>query len=220
MIENLTSAQQIFSVFYAIFFGIMLQTVGARRSNVSKLTREKNHDITFNLFDTPNAWAIGFRYDNKPFWRFLLSILFLNIIPGAVFAIVFIGLNQIHKQIGLTEILVILWISLIPHYLYRIYIAIVVLFKSELYLKKGEHDNYNQHDIFALALWYVDREQYSGHKSFVNHIAFPVFVVLPSVVLLYDYFLVRGQINLSYILLSRALLLLAVILFLAPRKLK
>lgn len=218
MIENLTPAQQIFSVFYAIFFGIMLQTVGARRTNASNLQKENNHDITLNLFDTPNAWAIGFRYDNKPFWRLLFSIFFLNVIPGVIFAIVFLGLKNLANQIDWAKILIIIWISLIPHYIYRIYIAVVVLFSDGLYLKSGEYDKYNPYDINAKALILKDRKQYEGHKSFFNHFAFPFFIVFPSNIILYNY-LVPNQVNSIFYWISLILIFFGLFLFILPRKL-
>lgn len=215
--DDLTQAQQIFSVFYAIFFGIMLQTIGARRSNPDSKGKEKNHDITLNLFDTPNAWAIGFRYNNKPFWRFLISILFLNIFPGVIFASVFYGLSYLKGAIGWAEILVIIWISLIPHYIYRFYLAFVVLFKSELYLQEKEFPEYHSHDINASNLIHLERGQYKAHSSFFNHIAFPFFIVFPSVVLLYDFVLLPGQINSIFINSSWGILILGLILFISPR---
>lgn len=65
---SLTIAQQIFTAFYAIFFGTMLQTVGSRRAieNSKKLKLKlKVKSPSLNLFDTPNAWAIGFHLNNK-----------------------------------------------------------------------------------------------------------------------------------------------------------
>jgi hypothetical protein len=218
--ETLTQAQQIFSVFYAIFFGIMLQTIGTRRSNPNKKSKKKVHDITLNLFDTPNAWAIGFRYNNKPFWRFLISILFLNIIPGLIFALVFQGLSYLDRSIGWAEILVIIWISLLPHYIYRFYLAVIVLFKSKFYLQEDEYPEYNSHDVNASYLIFLERGQYKAHSSFLNHITFPFLIVFPSVFILYDFVLLPGQINSIFIYFSWGLLLLALILFIAPREYK
>lgn len=217
---NLTDSQQVFAVFYAIFFGIMMQTIGSRRTNPDTSGKEKRHDITLNLFDTPNAWAIGFRYDNKPFWRAMLSIFVLDIVPGIIFALVFLGLGALRTSLNFIQILAIVWIALSPQYIYRVYHAILVMFDSGLYLNKGEYDKYNDYDINAVNLIKIDRKQYPGHKSSINHLAFPVFFFFPSLIILYDYFLVSGQINGFFVYLSIALLIIGIVLFISPRNYK
>jgi len=216
--NSLTPAQQIFAIFYAIFFGIMLQTVGARRSNPQQLNKEyESRDITLNLFDTPNAWAIGLRLDNRPFWRFLFSLGLLNLLPGIIFVFFFNGLSDLKYKVEGIQILVIIWLSLLPHYVYRVYLAFLVLSRDQLYLKKGEFEGYNTHDILAYGLIESDRVQHKAHGKFWNHIAFPILFVLPSVIILYDHFLVPGQIWLTVILTSYILLLLFVAFFMANR---
>lgn len=198
MIENLTPAQQIFSVFYAIFFGIMLQTVGARRSNpriddikrkASKKTEKLEKNITLNLFDTPDAWAIGnFSPDNKPLWRFLFSLLMLNIFPGLVFALVFVSLGHIKDSLNVLQILVLVWISLVPNNIYRIYLGILTECIDALYLdERSKYKEFGVPDLNARAILVNERKQYPGHNKLLNHIAIPVFWFFPATTLFYYY---------------------------------
>jgi len=221
--NDLTAAQQVFAAFYAIFFGIMLQTIGARRSKVKskfkKLKKEKyNSDVTYNLFDTPNAWAIGLRYDNKPLWRLLFSILCLNILPGYIFALIFNGLSYVDNP-TLIQVIQLVWISLIPQYIYRVYMAVLVHFKEDLYLKEEEYPDYNTHDLYALDLIGADRSQHKAHSSFINHAAFPVFFVFPSNIICY-YLLAPTQIQFALVYSSLVFITIGLLFFILPRRLK
>lgn len=124
---NLTSAQQVFAVFYAIFFGIMLQTMGDRRAPNRKFSTGKRNEVTLNLFDTPNAWVIGASLNNKPLFRSIFSIMILNIAPGLFFALVFSGLGSLKGNLSLEQIILLVWISLAPQYIYRIFYALLTV---------------------------------------------------------------------------------------------
>jgi hypothetical protein len=197
-INDLTVAQQIFSVFYAIFFGIMLQTVGTRtqisikNKKIAKLMEGKTHQATLNLFDTPNAWAIGADWNNKPLWRALISIFVLNVLPGAFFALVFSGLSELRQPLSLEQILILVIISLTPQYLYRIFYAFLTIkpIYEFLYLRKGtggKYDKFSNHDEMAFQLLEEQRLKYPGHGNPYYHLAFPIFVFLPLIILLYNY---------------------------------
>lgn len=233
---DLTSAQQVFAVFYAIFFGTMLQTVGSRRSlpnnkeNLKRLKDRRNPYIdkyelrvsnpSLNLFDTPNAWAIGFYKDNKPLWRTIFSILCLNILPGFIFAIIFFGLHELpDKNLQIGHVVLIVLISLVPQYIYRLLYAVLTLFHEEFYLNNEEHKDYNDYDLAAHALLWEDRLQFSAHKSAINHSAFP-FLFFSILIILYDLYLVPGQINTFILLLVKAILVFGAIVFIACRACK
>lgn len=215
---DLNSAQQIFAVFYAIFFGTMLQTVGARRSlpnNKYKNLQVRNPSL--NLFDTPNAWAIGFCRDNKPLWRTILSMLCLNILPGYIFAVILFGLHGLSdKSLQLGQVVLIVFISLVPQYIYRFFYAVLTSFHEALYLKEKEYKDYNQYDLAAYALLSEDRLQFPAHKSAISHSAFP-FLFFSIIIILYDLYLVPGQINSFILLLAKVMLVVGAIVFVAPR---
>jgi hypothetical protein len=187
----MNDAQQIFSVFYAIFFGIMLQTIGARRSNPridgTKKTAKLEKNVTLNLFDTPNSWAIGVSRQNKPLIRFICSLLMLNVLPGFIFTLVFIELGGI-KSLNHIQIIVLIWISLFPNYIYRIYLGLLAEHVDFLYLRdKGKYKEFSGPDLNARAILHNERKQHPGHNKILNHIAIPLFWILPSTILLYYY---------------------------------
>ncbi len=219
LMDDLSVAQQVFAVFYAIFFGTMLSTVGARRSlpKINKYKKLKVKQPSLNLFDTPNAWAIGFCRDNKPFWRTILSIICLNILPGFIFAAVFFGLHKVpDKNLELGQVVIIVLISLVPQYIYRLFYAILTLFHETLYLNNGEHKDYHDYDLAAHALLWEDRLQFAAHKSAIKHSAFP-FLFFSILIVLYDIYLVPGQINSTFVLLAKASIIICLIVFIAPR---
>jgi hypothetical protein len=199
--NNLTIAQQIFAVFYAIFFGVMLQTIGDRRTPNKKNKQRMRNEVTLNLFDTPNAWAIGASFTNKPLLRSIVSIVVLNIFPGLFFGFVFLGLGELKMMLSVGQIALLVWISLAPQYIYRIFYALLTTRRIQnfLYLDENEHKEYNDHDIDAKALIQTERGQFKGHSDPINHLAFPFAIYLPSIILLYDYFLVPGQLNSSLV---------------------
>jgi len=215
--DKLTSAQQIFSLFYAIFFGTMLQTIGSRRT-VAGL---KIKNSTLNLFDSPNAWAIGLKSRNKPLRRFILSTIILNIIPGLIFAYIFVGLGslsfeKVNISLQILIILAILWISLVPQYLYRFFYAILASKRigSWLYLEKGEYSDYNEYDLGATQIINRERRKLNGHGFPFNHIAFPLFFYFPSVLILYN-FLVPGWIPICLLYFSYFLPPFGILLFIS-----
>ena len=225
----MNDAQQIFAVFYAIFFGTMLQAVSARRTlREAKKVGEKNKyldktdvkNASLNLFDTPNAWAIGFSKNNKPLLRVFLSITILNGLPAFVFAIVFIQLHQIENNLGVLDILTIVWISLAPHWIYRVFYAILTIKESAwIYIesKSIKESKYADFDIAALAMLWEDRNQFTAHRNPYFHIAFPLFVYLPLAILSFVY-LLRENINLCLfcvgVTISITLFIVGIILFL------
>ncbi len=208
---DLTPAQQVFAVFYAIFFGTMLSTVGSRRSipkikDVEKLkTRGENkrpseeleflsktklENASLNLFDTPNAWAIGWTKQNKPLIRTILSIMILNILPGIFFAIIFMDLHEI-RNINFYQIIFIVWMSLLPQQIYRAFYAILAKCYRKMYLdpsneKQKKYSKYWDYDLAAVVMLFEDRLRFEAHRNPLNHIAFPVFFYLPSILFFYS----------------------------------
>lgn len=197
---ELTPAQQLFAVFYAIFFGVMLQTIGDRRTP-KKFSTGKRNEVTLNLFDTPNAWAIGASLTNKPLFRAILSIIFLNLLPGIIFALIFLGLNGIKGFPNIWQITIMVWISLAPQYVYRLFYACLTVgwIRNILFLSGNQHKGYNDHDKDAVALLRTERDQFKAHGKFINHLAFPMAIYFPSVVILYHFFLVSWQLNFVFV---------------------
>ncbi len=207
--NDLTAAQQIFAVFYAIFFGTMLQTIGARSSisnvkpmsDIGKMRKDasipyasKLKNTSLNLFDTPNAQAIGVSCYNKPLWRFIASLIVLNIFPGWLFAIIFTDLHHVQDSLNVTQIVIIVWISLAPQYIYRLFYAGLTLLYKTFYLtgrepKKYQYSKYRDYDFGALIKLWEERLQFSSHAKVHNHIAAPLYFYVPVSIILYHYFL-------------------------------
>ena len=170
--------QQMFSLFYAIFFGANLAVIAS----------------DLNLFDTPTAWAIGAKANNKPFYRLILSIIFLNVLPASVFIFAYNGI-QPDVKFDWLRLLIIVFISLTPNYTYRLYYGLLIGIKDCIYLNNGEYDNLNKRDYEARKYLADKRIEPSeivheaSHKDWFNHFAIPVFWVFPSMALLYNYFL-------------------------------
>lgn len=217
--NDLTAAQQIFAVFYAVFFGTMLQTVGARGSISGKKYKSKLKNASLNLFDTPNAWAIkSIKFDNKPLWRFILSVLFLNILPGIIFALIFRDFYKLHNALSWLQILVIVWISLTPQYIYRLFYALLASLHNEIYLSKKEYKKFNEFDIAAHEKLWEERLQFESHGRAMNHIAFPVFFFFPMSIILYNIFLLPIHTCIDLFLFSWLLLGVGSLLFLLAKR--
>lgn len=199
---ELKVGQQIFILFYAIFFGVMLQTLGDRRTPKDKKhnTRKRN-EVTLNLFDTPNAWAIGISKTNRPFFRLILSVFILNVAPGVYFAWIFLGLSKADYFPNLWQIISLVWISLAPQHIYRCFYAILTKdrIRKFLYLSENEHKGYNDHDVDAVALLWTERDQFNAHKYWLNHLAFPVGFYFPTVIILCNYVLVPKHLDIRLV---------------------
>ncbi len=203
---DLTPAQQIFAVFYAIFFGTMLQTVGARRSiPTTKDLEEKKFEIpseereyikltklnsaSLNLFDTPNAAAIGITRENKPLIRTFFAILLLNILPGTFFGLVFLVLARV-GSINIWQIVFIVWISLAPQQIYRIFYAFLAKCYKKIYMnpnnkKQRIYKDYCDHDYAAVVMLWEDRLKFKAHKKSRFHLIFPLFIYFPTIFIFY-----------------------------------
>ncbi|EKD90070.1 MAG: hypothetical protein ACD_32C00046G0003 [uncultured bacterium] len=191
---ELTAAQQVFAIFSAIFFGVMLQTAGAK-TGVKSL----------NLFDTPNAWSSHSIWRNKPLNRFILSVFFLNILPGLVFAVIFSGLHAL-VELNWLQIVIIVFISLFPTHIYRLYFGVLTGFKNNLFDRSLTKDKN--------ALKILGSERSREHSKWFNHVAIPVFLILPVDILFYHYYLVATQLPIYLVIYAWLLLIFGVAAFL------
>jgi hypothetical protein len=214
---ELTAAQQVFAVFYAIFFGTMLSMLGGRRAiskkgnKYAKQTKLKNASL--NLFDTPNAFAIGLSKNNKPLIREIFAVGILNIFPAFVFATIFEQFHKIQSGLDWIDVILIVWISLAPQWIYRVFYALLSINNGEwIYIsdKKVEKD-FNDFDLAALAVLWEERNQFPAHREFFYHFAFPFFFYLPFALFALIY-LQAGEISSDYF--TKPAVLLGIILVL------
>lgn len=199
--DDLTIAQSIFTAFYAIFFGVFLSLV----------TKE------LNAFDTPTAWAIGFDWKNKPFWRFILSITFLNILPGIIFVYIFNSLSVLSNQKFLIHTwlytFIIIMVCLTPHYIYRVYYSLIIGAWKFLYLQEGEYDKFRKRDEKAIQCLHDDRlAENNSHRNAWSHL-FPALFMISLLFMLLGFFLVE-----NYLLVNISLFICLVIIIIRAIK--
>jgi hypothetical protein len=117
---SLNTAQELFAIFFAIFYGLML-----------------GYAQEYNPFDTYDAW----RRKRSAIKRLLTALLILNFIPFLHFAIVFIILGKLEIFLGATisdvlKIVLVPFLSLFGHGYYRIFTAFLYRFPKAFYTSK------------------------------------------------------------------------------------
>lgn len=139
--------------------------------------------------------------------------------PGALFAFLFTEFNYLDRNLELIEIILIVWISLAPHWIYRVFYAVLAKTGNWLYINKNEiHPKFNDFDLAALSLLWEDRNQFEAHKKAFFNLAFPVFFYLPTALLSLTYILRESMsacMSCGFFAASTTLFIVGIVLFLA-----
>lgn len=112
---NLNSIQTIYTVFFAIYYGITI-----------------SRTIDLSLFDTPTMYG-GIKRYPKSWLRFGLSFLFINVIPLFYFWRVMICLDRVKNPIDFCFLFIVFIQSIVGFGFYRILVGILLIKRDNLF---------------------------------------------------------------------------------------